>query len=122
MENFLWWMQTYTFYPSAAKGVGSDAVEKETSKNVRNKLERQMFRLAKARVNDAVKLAFLGDEDRDLIDEMDLTALTEFKRSGNGAVEVKFADRMKTMERLLELHREDPAQQLLKQLAGEDDG
>ena len=96
-------------------------MEKETSKNVRDKLERQMFRLAKARVNDAVKLAFLGEEDRDLIDKMDLTALTEFKRSGNGAVEVKFADRMKTMERLLELHREDPAQQLLKQLAGEGD-
>ena len=94
---------------------------KATNKNVPDKLERQMYQLAQARVNDAVKLAYLGEEDRDLIDRMDLTALTEFKRAGNGAVEVKFADRMKTIERLLELYREDPAQQLLRQMAGDGD-
>ncbi len=92
---------------------------KATNKNIPDKLERQMYQLAQARVNDAVKLAYLGEEDRDLIDRMDLTALTEFKRAGNGAVEVKFADRMKTIERLLELYREDPAQQLLRQMAGD---
>lgn len=96
-------------------------VGKATNKNVPDKLERQMYQLAQARVNDAVKLAYLGEEDRDLIDRMDLTALTEFKRAGNGAVEVKFADRMKTIERLLELYREDPAQQLLRQMAGDGD-
>lgn len=94
-------------------------VGKATNKNIPDKLERQMYQLAQARVNDAVKLAYLGEEDRDLIDRMDLTALTEFKRAGNGAVEVKFADRMKTIERLLELYREDPAQQLLRQMAGD---
>lgn len=96
-------------------------VGKATNKNIPDKLERQMYQLAQARVNDAVKLAYLGEEDRDLIDRMDLTALTEFKRAGNGAVEVKFADRMKTIERLLELYREDPAQQLLRQMAGDGD-
>ena len=94
---------------------------KVTNKNIPDKLERQMYQLAQARVNDAVKLAYLGEEDRDLIDRMDLTALTEFKRAGNGAVEVKFADRMKTIERLLELYQEDPAQQLLRQMAGDGD-
>jgi hypothetical protein len=88
---------------------------------MQDKLERQMIQLAQARVNDAVKLAYLDQEDRDMIDKMDLTALTEFKRAGNGAVEVKFADRMKTIERLLDLYREDPAQQLLRSLAGEDE-
>lgn len=96
-------------------------VGKATNKNIPDRLERQMVQLAQARVNDAVKLAYLGEEDRDLIDRMDLTALTEFKRAGNGAVEVKFSDRMKTIERLLELYREDPAQQLLRQMAGDGD-
>lgn len=86
------------------------------------KLERQMLQLSRAKVNDAVKLAFLCQEDRDLIDAMDLTALSEFKRAGNGAVEVKFVDRMRTMEKLLELCREEPGERLLRQLAGETEG
>ena len=79
-----------------------------------------MLLLAQARVNDAVKLAFLKDEDRDLIDKMDLTALTEFKRAGSGAVEVKFADRMAVIRQMMELYREDPAEKLLRQMAGAD--
>ncbi len=94
-------------------------MSKQQEKSLSEKLERQMLQLTKARVNDAVKLAFLGQEDRNLIDEMDLTALSEFKRAGNGAVEVKFVDRLKTMEKLLELCREDPGERLLRQLAGE---
>lgn len=96
-------------------------VGKAMNKHIPDKLERQMYQLAQARVNDAVKLAYLSEEDRDLIDRMDLTALTEFKRAGNGAVEVKFSDRMKTIERLLDLYRVDPAQQLLRQLNGDGD-
>ena len=85
-----------------------------------DKLMGQMQKLAQARVNDAVKLAFLEKADRDLIDSMDLTALTEFKRAGNGAVEVKFTDRMRTIEKLLELCGGDPAEELLRRLAGEE--
>ncbi|MBQ8852278.1 MAG: XRE family transcriptional regulator [Oscillibacter sp.] len=81
-----------------------------------------MMQLAEAKVNDAVKLAFLSDEESDEIDKLDLTTLAEFKRGSNGVVEIKFADRMKTIERLMELYREDPAQQLLRQLAGEPEG
>lgn len=87
---------------------------------IQARLERQMLLLAQARVNDAVKLAFLKDEDRDLIDKMDLTALTEFKRAGSGAVEVKFADRMAVIRQMIELYREDPAEKLLRQMAGAD--
>lgn len=96
-------------------------MSEEKNRDISDKLRRQMYKLAQARVNDAVKLAFLGQEDRDLIDGMDLTALTEFKRAGNGAVEVKFLDRMKAVEHMLELCQEDPAQQLLRQLSGGDD-
>ena len=69
----------------------------------REALLEQMGRLAFARVNDAVKLAFLPEEERDVIERLDLSALTEFRRSGAGTVEMKFTDRMRALERLLEL-------------------
>ena len=69
----------------------------------REALLEQMGRLAFARVNDAVKLAFLPEEERDVIRQLDLSALTEFRRSGAGTVEMKFTDRMRALERLLEL-------------------
>ena len=52
----------------------------------------QMMELAAGAANDAVKLAYLTGEDREQISELDLGALTEFKRSSNGTVEVKLAD------------------------------
>lgn len=91
---------------------------KEKEKNATDKLEGLLLQLTRAKVNDAVKLAFLNNEDRELIDKMDLTALTEFKRAGNGAVEVRFVDRVGIIERLLELRREDPTETLLRQLSG----
>lgn len=53
-------------------------------KNERARLLRRMERLAGCRVNDAVKLAFLDGEQLGEIDGLDLGALKEFKRSGNG--------------------------------------
>ena len=34
---------------------------------------------------------------------LDLSALTEFKRSGNGTVEIKLADRLAVLEKLMKL-------------------
>ena len=62
----------------------------------------QMMELAAGAANDAVKLAYLTGEDREQISELDLGALTEFKRSSNGTVEVKLADRAAVLGRLLE--------------------
>ena len=72
-------------------------------KNERARLLRRMERLAGCRVNDAVKLAFLDGEQLGEIDGLDLGALKEFKRSGNGAVELKLVDRAAVLERLVEL-------------------
>ena len=69
----------------------------------REQLLEQMRALACAKVNDAVKLAYLPEEEREAIGKLDLSALIEFRRSGAGTVELKFADRMKALERLLEL-------------------
>lgn len=78
----------------------------------REQLLEQMRVLACARVNDAVKLAYLPEEEREAIGKLDLSALIEFRRSGAGTVELKFADRMKALERLLELSGPSGEEQL----------
>ena len=78
----------------------------------REQLLEQMRALACARVNDAVKLAYLPEEEREAIGKLDLSALIEFRRSGAGTVELKFADRMKALERLLELSGPSGEEQL----------
>ena len=85
--------------------------EREMEGNRRTEAVRALRRLARGRANDAVKLAYLTEERLEEIDRMDLSALTEFKRHGNGAVEVKFIDRAAILERLLEL-----ADSLLRQV------
>ena len=67
----------------------------------------QMMELAAGAANDAVKLAYLTGEDREQISELDLGALTEFKCSSNGTVEVKLADRAAVLGRLLEQLKEE---------------
>ena len=78
----------------------------------REALLEQMGKLACAKVNDAVKLAYLPEEERDAIGRLDLSALTEFRRSGAGTVEMKFSDRMRALERLLELSGPSGEEQL----------
>ncbi len=69
-------------------------VKKDKSPLDREALLEQMGKLACARVNDAVKLAY------------------EFRRSGAGTVEMKFTDRMRALERLLELSGPSGEEQL----------
>ncbi len=68
----------------------------------------QIARLAGARVNDAVRLAFLEEGELGGLDRLDLTALSEFKRGSNGTVELKFIDRLAALEWLAERSGDDP--------------
>lgn len=68
----------------------------------RQQVLREMMDLAMGRANDAVKLAYLDQDGLGQIDGLDLRCLTEFKRSSNGAVEVKLTDRVAVLEKLLE--------------------
>ena len=67
----------------------------------------QMMALATGAANDAVKLAYLTEERMGEIDGLDLACLTEFKRSGSGAVEGKLTDRAAVLEKLLEQMKEE---------------
>ena len=70
---------------------------------------RRMLELAVRPANDAVKLAYLSENERESIDTLDLGCLTEFKRSGNGGVEIRLADRAAVLEKLLDRMGEDEA-------------
>ena len=83
----------------------------------RHKLLAQMERLARGKVNDAVKLAFLDGERMEEIDGLDLSTLTEFKRSASGAVEIRLTDRVAVLEKLLEQAGDGEAEAFFKALA-----
>ena len=63
------------------------------------------------RSNDCVKLAFLEGEDLAAqIDALDLSLLSEFRRSANGAVEIRLVDRVKALGELQALRNAQPAE------------
>ncbi len=75
---------------------------KRTKPVQRQAVLRQMLDLAAGPANDAVKLAYLTDAEREIIDGLDLGCLTEFKRSGNGTIEIRLVDRAAVLQKLLE--------------------
>ncbi|MEA4953979.1 MAG: XRE family transcriptional regulator [Pseudoflavonifractor sp.] len=80
---------------------------------------RQIRKLAQSRVNDAVRLAFLSEEELGELAKLDLSAVAEFKRNSNGTVEVKFIDRLAALQWLMDRAEEDPkAQRLYEALEG----
>lgn len=104
---------------------GSDGVTGTgNDKKRREEAIRQLRKLATGKVNDAVKLSYLTGEELECIDALDLSALTEFKRSGNGTVEIKLVDRVEVLEKLIALledRREDSAEAFFQALeAGEE--
>lgn len=76
----------------------------------RREVLRRMLELAAGAANDAVKLAYLSEEDREAIDGLELGCLTEFRRSSNGTVEVKLTDRAAVLVKLLEQMKEENAE------------
>ena len=74
----------------------------------REEVIEQIEALAASRINDAVRLAFLTEEEMGLLDRLDLSAVTELKRNSNGTVELKFLDRLAALQWLLERAAADP--------------
>ena len=66
----------------------------------------RIAKLAFGKANDAVKLLFLDPEQPEQLEEierLDLSMVSEVKRSGNGAVEVKLLNRIALLELLAQL-------------------
>ena len=88
----------------------------------REQILRRMWALANAGAGDAVRLACVGQEDWRELDRLDLDALTEFKRGSNGVIELKFADRARLLERLLDAvdhSGEDQVDRFLQAMEGQ---
>ena len=83
-------------------------------------IRRRIAAIAFGPANDCVRLAL--DPDCDL-DSLDLTLLSELKRSEKGVVEVKLCDRLAALEYLdaAESGKTDPAADFLAALSGEED-
>lgn len=62
--------------------------------------EALLKRLASSSPNDAVKLLFLEADDISAIEGLDLSLLSEVKRSPSGTVELKFVDKLAVLREL----------------------
>ena len=67
--------------------------------------EALLKRLASSSPNDAVKLLFLDAEDISAIEGLDLSLLSEVKRSPNGTVELKFVDKLAVLRELSNMEK-----------------
>lgn len=89
-------------------------MERKRKKDIRQRIRagevrqkdvtRRLAELAFGRVNDCVKLAVGEKTD---LDGLDLSLLSEVKRSDKGAVEVKLIDRLKVLEQLAQVIGKD---------------
>ena len=89
----------------------------------REEILKRMWALANAGPADAVRMACFPEEEWGRVKQMELDGLTEFKRGSNGVVELKFVDRGKLLERLLDAVDHSGEEQLSRFLqAMEGDG
>ena len=85
----------------------------------RNDVVRLLGDLAYGKVNDCVKLVLQEQED---LGGLDLSLLTEVKRSDKGTVEVKLVDRLQVLKLLAELAGEEKVdiEDVLRAMQGEE--
>lgn len=89
----------------------------------REEILSRMWALANADAADAVRLACFPAEEWGDVGGMNLDAVTEFKRGSNGVVELKFVDRAKLLERILDAtdhSGEEQISRFLKAMEGEE--
>ncbi len=68
--------------------------------NIWNKVKCGYEKLAFGSTEDAVKLMFFNNPTNDEIEKLDLFHIAEIKRPKEGAMEIKFFDRLKAIEKL----------------------
>ena len=87
----------------------------------REDVARRLAELAFGRANDCVKLVLQEDAQ---LGKLDLSLLSEVRRSEKGAVEVRLVDRLKALEQLAQAAGQegvDP-EEFLRALQGAEDG
>lgn len=82
---------------------------------------RRLAELAFGRANDCVRLVL---EEEPKLEKLDLSLLSEVKRSEKGAVEVRLVDRLRALEQLSHMTGEEDGEleEFLDALRGSEDG
>lgn len=86
--------------------MGRKSVDKELQQRIRagnirqQDVIRRLAELAFGRVNDCVRLALEGEPE---LDKLDLSLLSEVKRTEKGLVEIKMIDRLLVLQQLAEM-------------------
>ena len=88
-----------------------------SGKVTREDVARRLAELAFGKVNDCVRLVLDGEARMDMLD---LSLLSEVKRSDKGAVEIRLIDRLRALEQLAQLASEGGSdlESFLKALQG----
>ena len=78
----------------------------------------KLYELALGRANDAIELVYRQDLNEEDVRELNLVTVAEFRRSNLGSVEIKFIDRVKALEALIDLldSDNDGTEELLRQM------
>jgi len=105
--------------------MGSNSIDSQLKKRVRagkitrEDVARRLAELAFGPANDCVRLVL---EEESPLKSLDLSLLTEVKRSDKGAVEVKLVDRLRALEQLAVLASDSGSdlESFLKALQGEE--
>ncbi len=110
----------YTFpEKTAIKLLSQEAIQKHINflfkENAKKHLNEQAIggfkRLAFGSVADAVSLMFIdGEPSPRALEEMDLFCVSEIKKPRDGALEIKFFDRLEALEKLAELSEKTDAE------------
>ena len=98
---------------------------KKPEKLGQEELLEYLRRLMEWKNNDVVKLALLGPEDGQQVDELDLSGVVELKRSANGIFEARFVDKVRVLgmiRELMEERRDGALGEFLDGLYGPEDG
>ena len=78
--------------------------EKMAEKDIRREdVLRELKKIALSKPNAAIGLAYQEKPSRQMIQRLDLSAVSEFRRNSAGAVELRFIDRVKALQTLYEL-------------------
>lgn len=75
-----------------------------TGKVTRTDIARRLAELAFSSAGDCVRLAL---EEEPQVDKLDLSLLSEIKRNGKGAVEIKLVSRLQALELLAQMAETD---------------
>ena len=74
---------------------------------------RELKRIALSRPNAGIELAYMEKPTRQMIQRLDLSAVSEFKRNSAGSVELRFIDRVNAGDDGKRRHCDTPIQRLV---------